>query len=223
MAKKMKKKIRFKIIPIFVFLVIVVALYFVFSYLLDTKIKNIYVYGNKFLSDQEIIELAQIDGYPSFYKTMSRNIKNGIKTNTLIKSVKVKKTYFNVLKIYIEEYQPLFMKGDKIVLENAKEIKNLSLKLPVLNSDVVNDTYIEFIEKMANIDPNIRSQISEIIYSPNEYDKTRFLMYMDDGNHVYVNLIKFSNLNYYNDIYPSLNNKKGTLYLDSGNHFEVFK
>ena len=46
---------------------------------------------------------------------------------------------------------------------------------------------------------------------------------MDDGNHVYININKFEKLNYYSDIYPSLNNKKGTLYLDSGSHFEVFK
>ena len=63
---------------------------------------------------------------------------------------------------------------------------------------------------------------TEIIYSKSEYDNTRFLLYMDDGNHVYVNINKFSKLNYYNEIYTTLNNKKGTLYLDSGNHFEVF-
>ena len=28
---------------------------------------------------------------------------------------------------------------------------------------------------------------------------------------------------YKQEIYPTLNNKKGTLYLDSGNHFELFK
>ena len=31
----------------------------------------------------------------------------------------------------------------------------------------------------------------------------------------------FNLINKYNDIYPTLDNKKGILYLDSGNHFEI--
>ena len=45
---------------------------------------------------------------------------------------------------------------------------------------------------------------------------------MNDGNHIYINISKLDNLNYYSEIYPTLNGKKGTLYLDSGNHFEPF-
>ena len=46
---------------------------------------------------------------------------------------------------------------------------------------------------------------------------------MCDGNYIYVNLSKFSSMNYYNEIYPTLDEKKGILYLDSGNHFQEFK
>ena len=41
MAKKVKKKIKFKIVPILIFLICLVVLYFGLSYLADTKIKNI--------------------------------------------------------------------------------------------------------------------------------------------------------------------------------------
>ena len=80
MAKKVKKKIKFKIVPILIFLICIVVLYFGLSYLADTKIKNIYVYGNNLLTDQEVIELAKVEDYPSFYKTLSRTIKKNIKT-----------------------------------------------------------------------------------------------------------------------------------------------
>ena len=95
MAKKVKKKIKFKIVPILIFLICLVVLYFGLSYLADTKIKNIYVYGNNLLTDQEVIELAKVEDYPSFYKTLSRTIKKNIKTNPIIKEVKIKKSFFN--------------------------------------------------------------------------------------------------------------------------------
>lgn len=222
MPKKLKKKIRFKIIPILIFLVICVGLYFAITYLADTKIKNIYIYGNNILTDQQIIELAKIDDYPSFYKTFSRTMKKNIKQNPIIKDVKIKKRFFNVLKIYVTEYKPLFIKDNKLILEEGIISEMVNVKVPVLTNEVNTEVYESLIKELSNIDDLIRSQISEIIYSKSEYDNTRFLLYMDDGNHVYVNINKFSKLNYYNEIYPTLNNKKGTLYLDSGNHFEVF-
>ena len=78
MSKKIKKRIKFKLIPIFIFLVVATILYFSIAYLLDTKIKNIYIYDNNILTDQEIIELAGIEDYPSFYKTLSLSIKKKI-------------------------------------------------------------------------------------------------------------------------------------------------
>lgn len=222
MAKKVKKKIKFKIVPILIFLVSLVILYFGLTILADTKIKNIYVYGNNLLTEQEVIELAKVEDYPSFYKTLSRNIKKNIMTNPIVKDVKIKKTFFNVLKIYVTEYKPLFIKGDKLILEDGISTDIVKCKVPVLTNEVDSDVYNNLTKEMLKLKDSIRSQISEITYAKSEYDDSRFLLYMDDGNHVYVNIAKFSKLNYYDEIYPTLNNKKGTLYLDSGNHFEVF-
>ena len=44
---------------------------------------------------------------------------------------------------------------------------------------------------------------------------------MNDGNQIYVtaeNKESIKRLNYYNEIYASINNKKGYLYLDSGEY-----
>ena len=223
MTKKVKKKIKFKIVPILVFLVVSVLLYFGISFLIETKIKNIYVNGNKILSDQEIIELAKVDEYPSFYKTLSSTIKKNIKKSPYIKSVKIKKKFFNVLEINVVEYIPLFVKDNKLVLENSKSVDIVNCKVPVFSNNAEQETIDELIGALLKTKDNIRRQISEIFYSPTEYDKTRFLLFMDDGNYVYINIGKFDKLNYYDEIYPTLNNKKGTLYLDSGNHFEIFK
>ena len=76
---------------------------------------------------------------------------------------------------------------------------------------------------MTKIDKSILGKISEITYLPNEYDKDRFLLYMDDGNSVYLTLTKFKMINYYNDVLKQLEGRKGILYLDSGNHFKVME
>ena len=74
---------------------------------------------------------------------------------------------------------------------------------------------------MKNIDENILAKISDIEYVPNDLDKDRFLLYMDDGNMVYLTLTKFKMINYYNDVLEQLEDRKGILYLDNGNHFQI--
>ena len=44
---------------------------------------------------------------------------------------------------------------------------------------------------------------------------------MNDGNYVYLTLDKFNKIDKYLEIIKSFNNKKGILYLDSGEYFEV--
>lgn len=225
MTKKMKKKKKLKIIPLVIFLLIIFLVYIIVQFLIQSKIKNIYIYDNQFLSDQEIIDLANLEAYPSFIKTTSKSIINKIKENKLVKDVKVKKRLFNQVHIYVEEYTILFQKKDKsIVLSNSKEIKSdIVSDIPMLLNYVPDTIYNKFIKEMTNLKDNIRNEISEIEYAPNNYDQSRFLMYMNDGNYVYLTLTKFDALNYYNEVYPTLGGKKGILYLDSGNHFKIME
>ena len=74
---------------------------------------------------------------------------------------------------------------------------------------------------MNRIKKEILLKTSDIEYKPNDYDKDRFLLYMDDGNMVYLTLTKFKTLNHYNEVLPQLEGHKGILYLDNGNHFEI--
>ena len=149
-------------------------------------------------------------------------MKKRIKKSELVKDVKIKKRFFNVLKIYIEEYTPVLIKDGKTVLENGVAIDKKVANLPTLSDLEDKGVYTKLIDKLSKLNATEKNQISEIIYTPSEYDNTRFLLYMNDGNHIYINISKLDNLNYYSEIYPTLNGKKGTLYLDSGNHFEPF-
>lgn len=223
MAKKMKKKKKLKILPILIFLLIIFFVFILIRCLLDLKIKNIYIYDNNLLSDQTIIELAQLETYPSFLKTSSSSIKKKILKNQLLKNVIIKKKFFNQVHIYIEEKIVLFQTKDKkIVLDDKSELEYQEfIGVPLLLNYVPDTIYADFIKEMSQLNENIRKEISEIEYYPNNYDEARFLLYMNDGNYVYLTLTKFDSLNYYNDVYVTLGGKKGILYLDSGNHFKI--
>lgn len=219
--KKNKKKIILKI------LIIIIILGSLIFYFKNMKIKNIYVIGNNTLKDQEIIELAGINNYPNLFQTSSKKIEKKIKLNPLIDSVKVKKTFLGKITINIKEHN-LLLKNEidnTIYLDNGQKIANdiNIIGLPTLINDVDKDILNNFLKKLNTINKDILSKISEITYSPNEYDKDLFLFLMNDGNYVYITTTRLDNINKYENVLLELEGKKGIIYLDSGNHFEILE
>ena len=226
MAKKVKKKIRIRILPIIIIIFILTLLSGSVYLLSLIPNKNIYISGNNYLKDQEIIELAKIENYPSFLKTRTKDIKKNIKKSPYVKSVTIKKKILGIVEIQIEEYNILFRKeeNNKIVLEDKEElIDNEKYQVPILLNYIPDTKYDSFIKGMNQVTPSIKNQISEIRYYPNTQDEDRFLLYMNDGNYVYLTLTKFKQINYYEDVLEKLDGKKGILYLDSGNHFKIME
>lgn len=226
MAKKIVKRRKLKLISIFLFILIAIVLYFLIKFSLEFRIQNIYVHNTKYLNDEYIIELAGIEEYPSFILSFSNKLESNLLQSPYIKNATVKKAFLGIINIYIEESEVLFYKeyDKKYVLDNFIEVDNLLYdfsSVRVIN--YIPDTiYSTFLSKFANIDLEVREKISQIKYDPSEYDDSRFLLYMIDGNYVYITITKMDSLNYYNEIYSTLEGKKGVLYLDSGNHFQSF-
>ena len=220
---KNKKKGIKRLVKILIIIIIVIGICW---YLKDLKIKNIYIKGNTTLKDYEIIELAGIQDYPNMFSISSRKIEQKLKMNKLISSVKVKKNLFGKIVIIIKEEKMLVKNelDNTIYLANLEKITddNKVIGIPTLINDVPSDILNKFLEKLNKIDPSVLSKISEISYKPNEYDKDLFLFLMNDGNYVYITTTKLSNIDKYESVLIQLEGKKGIIYLDSGNHFEIF-
>lgn len=229
MAKKLVKRKKLKIFRLLLVILILGVLVFAIYLYLDTSIKNIIIKGTNYLNDDYIIELAKIDDYPSFYYTTSYGIKKRLKSSPYIKKVEVKKSLGHIITINVEENRILFdyAANNKFILENKKEISKNELvnvkRVPRLMNYVPDKKYETLIKGILKVDKNILGKISEITYLPTDYDKDRFLLYMDDGNSVYITLTKLNMINYYNKVLTQLSGKKGVLYLDSGNHFKVME
>lgn len=222
--EKEETKVVVKKIKIVNILIVLLLLYIIGFYaykVVVSPINNIFVVGNKYLTDQEIIDIAGIRNYPSFILTTKYNMKKKLLKNDLIDRVKIKKSFGRILTIELKESSPLFIYNDKVILSNSKQIDNKDYKLPTITNYVEEDILNKLIEKYQNVDDEIKIMISEIEYVPNDIDKERFIITMNDGNYVYITLYKITSINEYIKIVSTLNNKKGILYLDSGNYFET--
>ena len=225
MAKKKKKKRVFKIKNICIILSILIGIGFLSYYLVTMPIKNIYINGNKLITDDEIIESANLYEYPSFLLTNKNKLIKAIKKNKYIKTVNIEKKLGNILEITIKEYKTISLNKDgNIIQENNQILENTynQTDIPILINDISNSNIqVNFTKQFSKINLNILRQISEIEYSPIEVDENRFILYMNDRNIVHITLPKIEKLNKYNQIKDVLEGKTGIIYLDSGNYVEI--
>lgn len=225
MAKKKKKKRVLKIKNILIFLMILVLIGYSIYYILNMPIKNIYISGNNIISDEEVLKNTGLENYPSFILTLSSNIKDNILKNNYIKEVKITKKIGNIVEIDIEEYIPLALKEqtNEIIISSGDILPNTYniTDAPILINEIDTKIYEEYINKFSQVDNDVIRQISQIEYSPVTVDDERFLLYMDDGNLVYITLTKIKKLNKYNSIKAKMEGKKGIIYLDSGDYVEL--
>ena len=222
----MKKRVKRKFNPLkfLSFIAFIIICYFLTVYLLDIKTKNIVVLNNNYYSDEKIIETAGIESYPKFLSLNTNKIKKKLLKLDLIENVTIKKKWNFVLELTIKEKKILYLvrSENKYRLSDNKlyDLDDV-LSVPTLINYIPESNEKKFVNAFKNIDNNIISMISEIEYSKTSYDSDRFLLYMNDNNMVYVTTTKLKSLNKYVDIVSKLENKKGILYLDSGNYFEI--
>lgn len=227
-----KRKLNWKRVLILLLILYLIAmlLYTFFT----MPIKNIYIKGTNLLTDNDIIEVANLKDYPAIFKISKSKLKKEISSLELVEDIDIKKTITGKLTITITEARPLFFNRttNKVVLSNNKEVENNNyLGIPTLINRVPTDILSDFITALSEIDHDIIKMINEIEYDPNisndiTIDEYRFLLRMNDSNHVYVNIINMERLNDYESVFATIGDLRGTVYLDSYNAdniiFEAF-
>ena len=221
MEKRVKRKINVK--KIIFFIIIVLLLYICIRYVLNVKTKNIVVLNNNYYSDEEIIEKAKLEKYPKFILLNSAKVRKDIMKLDLVEDVKVYKKWGYILKLDVTEKKVLYYvrSNNTYKASDGKEYQIEVTGVPTLINYVPEDIEEKFIKNLSKVDSNIINMISEIEYSKSNYDNDRFLLYMNDGNEVYITTSKLNVLNKYVTIVTKLDGKKGKLYLDNGNYFEI--
>lgn len=220
--KKAKKKRKLKKIRFLFLLLVIAGISFAFIKLFDVRIYSIKIKGNKILTDQEVIETAKLEDYPSFFETLSYTIKKRLLKNNYIESAKVTKGLLSV-NITIQEKKILYIDKETNYkyTYNSKFKDDKSICVPYLIGSVPDGKMKRFIKAMNKINSDMICQMSEIKYDPNDIDEDRYYVYMNDGNSVYLTVNKFDKINKYNTILEKIGKQNGTLYLDYGDYFEA--
>ena len=220
--KQVKRKLSLKKLFIFIFTcsLIIGLIYLLFQ----IKITSINVIGNNYYSDNEIIEISMLENNTSFLKANTFKIKKDLLNLDLISEVKIKRKLDFSLEIDILEHKVLYQrKSDGLyVLDNGDEVsRDYIPNVPLLVNYYPNTLEAKALKAFSKLDIETISKISSIEYSKTDADPERFLLYMADGNLVYINLNRMGHLNKYTEILNEVGTKKGILNLDSGNYFEV--
>ena len=95
MAKK-KVKRRLNIKALIVLILVIYLVFMMIYYFLSMPIKNIYIKGTTYISDNEIIEAAGIKDYPSIIKLNSFKMKKNIKKLDYVDDVKIRRNIFTM-------------------------------------------------------------------------------------------------------------------------------
>lgn len=226
---KVKKK-RFNVKKFLILFLFFYMLIYTVVFLFNEPIRHIKIKGNNLVSDALILEKSKLKNYPSIFKYFSNTLEKRIEKIDLIEKAQVKKKWGFVVEIIVEENKPLFYNNSmsQIYLSNKSIISDTNIVgIPTLLSTLDDDMLNKFIERFKSVDSNIIYEINEIYFEPSYNEKEeiidgeRFRFLMSDGNQVYVTLENedsIKRLNYYNEIYASINDKKGYLYLDSGEY-----
>lgn len=219
--KNKKAKLSFR--KLFKNLLIIFIIFIVIYMILNLRIKNIFVSGNEFLSDQEVIEIAGISNYPKIIFN-SFNLKSRLNRSEYISSADIKFDVKRGVHINICENKPLFYSdyNKKTVLSDLS-MTDRKFDVAVLVNYVPDTIYNNFIKNFSSLSSDVFMRISEIKYAPNEVDDSLFILTMNDGNYVYITINKMDSLNRYVSMVQKFNNKKGILYLDSGEYFKILE
>ena len=223
--KKKRLKLRIKVLAkLIVFILIIVALY---NYAQNLEIKNIYIVGNTYTKDVEIIEKAGIKDYPKISTLSKKELKKSINTLPLIDDTKISINPLGQITIEVTESKVLFFYkyNNKYITSSNNSIDNKKeyYGYPTLVNFTPDTIFDKLVAGFNKIDYNIIKMINEIEYTPYKtqdgtiIDDELFTLKMNDGNTIMIDIVNIKNLNKYTTIYASLgmDQTKGIVYLDT--------
>ena len=203
---RLKKRIRNLII---LTLLLIFGLYMFSDY---SNIKVIDINGNVFYTKEQLLEKAEIDYSMKSVLAPSFLIEKRLENDTLIKSVKIHKSWDGIIRIDIEEEDAIgyYEKDNSIYLMlkdgDDIEIKDSSLLalVPYLNG--LNSSQRKLFKKnIQDVNNQNIWMISEVVHYETSYDENMLKLYMQDGHIVYTTMDGLKLLNNYLEMLKALN------------------
>ena len=228
-ANKTKKRYRLNFKKLIILVLFVYLIFAGFNFVMSRPVRMIVINGTTLICDSEIIRIANLMDSPSIFRISPRNLEGRISEIDLVDNVRVARDRHFRLVIEVEEAKVVFYNSinNMLMLSSGRYVENdrRLLGIPTLINFAPEVILNEFAANLGTLDYGTLSLISEIEYSTMisseglTIDETRFVLYMNDGNHVYTNAGRAGNLAFYQRIFASLGGQQGVIYLDSLNNF----
>jgi cell division protein FtsQ len=199
-----------------------------------SHVKNVVVNGNRYLSDEQIIKLSDIDSNQSIWKIDTGEVAAHLKGNPEIKSASITPVFPNTVKLTVTEHNKVayLSKGKHFypILENGKILDGLeSTEIPVF-APVLLDfkegvVLNKLVKELIKLPEEIQNSISEIHHTPTKTDQYHITMYMNDGFEVSATSLTLSDkMKHYASIISQLNpDVKGVIDLEVGSFFKAYQ
>jgi cell division protein FtsQ len=191
------------------------------------------IFGNKLLSDKEILKLADLNKKESFLTLSSKKVEQKLENKRIVENAVVKKIFPNTIKITVKEYhvigQANISSDTYALLANGfltKEIKNDNqLDVPIFTNWEQGDELQEMASELNKLPESIFHSISEIVYTPTPADSMLITLYTNEGFEVQTTIREFAKRmsNYPSIIKEIPKDQKGVIHLEVGAYFAPFE
>lgn len=219
-VKDGRKKIKFdkdgSVVFIFAYiisLVIIIGLYLISPY---SKVHELRIEGNHYLTDEEIIERANLSKY--FLLTRPVDKAKELKSDVLINNAEITMSNDNIVTLEVEEVKQigyileddltklLLINDDRVVLD--KENLHYIDKVPLIEG-YTKEELLNVEKGFVDVDYKLINEISEIHKYPFSYDKEQMEVIMRDGNYCFLSIDGLPLLENYYSISSAIDKSKG--------------
>lgn len=198
-----------------------------------SHVKTINVTGNSFITDESVIKQSKLSTDTNIWTINQANIKNAISKNPIVESVEVDRKLPWTVEIKLEEselvgyikkensYYPIL--GNGKILETM-ERSSFNGDAPLILNFTVEDYLHSMTSELKKLPDSISNLISEIHWKPTDDDKSKILLYMNDGFVVDGTIRNFAEkMNVYPSIVSQLEpGSEGIVHIGVGVYFESF-
>ncbi|MCD7033889.1 FtsQ-type POTRA domain-containing protein [Metabacillus sp. GX 13764] len=225
--QKTNKRLIFFLSVFFVLLLLVIYFQSPLS-----KVNEVNVKGNKYVSSEEIIKLSGITANTGFWNIQDDKVFSNVSKQKEIKSIRILKSFPNKVTIAVEEYERIAY-AEKSghyypVLENGQVLGSVSDHFPSDAPLLMNWKNAEQLQEMgaelSKLPEGIINSISEISFQPEKTDQNHLELYMTEGYEVSASMENFADkmLSYPAVIKQLSPGAKGIIHMEVGTYFESF-
>lgn len=189
-----------------------------------SRINHLIIEENKYLSDQEVVEILKFQPGIRLYGFLTSSFEKSIPKDSLIESIKANKNWFDQsMTIYVKE-KPIvgYRLTDRIELIAGDGTKKSLLTSQLVNlnglirlTDFSEEQLIELSGALLRADPILLSNVAEIIKDPKSYDLSYLKVMMGSGIELSTSMYSLEKLtaNTYKEIVNHLGeNQKCVVY-----------